>query len=700
MLNGRLRGARGLLGSVSRNIRHRSNPALKLERKIPDLPVPSTPDQCYSQIHELKKNKDLKSIWKLTKKMKSLNIPLNIDIYFQLMNWFSLPSSENYTKEAIETFDEAMNQYKFEESKVLRPLSQEEKIMLSQYLLICLNKSSDFTDIAILNLFWENYMSILDNENLEILYHSAYVNILFNTHQNNSAFEYFEHLIANYLQTSSLPSCQILNRLPVNRFIGLLISNKDCDSLNKWLDVILEAESLEKSSSSKIDGATWVHVLTVALSQNHYDLTKNVYDNFIMKQFRNSAISIEDAIFKPVYHTSTLNSFTDELILQILHTFSTHGDVNLTLSLIESLFLHKFVQGEKALTKELCIKILEAYCYNPELKANWDGNEIKDYKNIDDESIMGVLGVLNGFITKFKQDGTKLYYNDISASLSFKFWNYQSYDKNIEHSINRQKAIEQKIESLEENRFESKILPKKMSNTNISSSRFGNTFANMTTLEKFVESHFQFLQENTKFHQETITVFLNCLLNHLFLHQNFTAAIRVLLVLKRVNPDFGNWLDEDLFLLLFKLMGNGTATKRCSIVLYEHLKQKRNLIPEQIFIQILEANFRGYCHDAVQYIMYEYLTTFNSILRQILETLSNLPSKVVEENEGTQQLMIYCNNSVDFSLESVNSFWKQHNLCWQLDKIEYDKQSSLKREYRSPYDIRDAESIRHIFSIS
>lgn len=604
----------------------------------------------------------------------------------------------NDIESAIEKYFNIFNDYKTENKRISMPIGNSKRLKISIDLLKTLSKSRDITHIPILKLLWENYMIQISTSELDLLYHAAFINIYLNSNQFEAAFQYTDNVIKHLLFLKK----QVLDLLPIPRLLRTLSVLKHCDGVASWIKYI-PTEERDKI----LDDNLWNLILNLGLSQNSYELVHFVYTNHIMKGLHNSAISTEDVILKINYTTDILSTLTDDIIIQILHTFATNGDVESTVSLIESLVLHKNAKGEKALSKDYCIKIIEAYCHNPDLKPEWEGEEYYHHKNKLDESFMGILGVINGFITKFKKDGNTLSYQDIIGGLSYRFWNYQTYDENVDFEINKRKTVLKKVSQLSINKFETKVLPQKSSNSNLATSELGNVFANMNTLENFTKTHFKFLSHDTKFHVETKTIFLNCVLQHLVKHQNTSGVIRVLLALQRADPDFLKIMDKDLFRLIFESMKHSMTTKRCSILLHQYLKQKGDPIPIEIYILVLQSNLRGYCHDAVHYIMYDYLLSSGLEYDRLLSTI---PIHTIAEHSGTINLKNFLQNS-DLNPDLINKFWIDNDLCKDYKSILFEKESDSKyhpgtekhstsrRGYYSDYDIQDAQHIEYLFPL-
>jgi hypothetical protein len=687
------------LVSVKRHLPITTN--VSVGSKTETLPQHATPEERDSYLTSLLANKSYKKLWKTVDSLKQSRAPITNNTYLILLRACAESNTYDSTRTAINLYYEAINQYRMNDKEMVKPLLESEHNELCRMLLLCLSKSHDFTDIVTLNLFWTNYIKQIANQDIELLYHSTYINILFNTHQNEIAFDYLEDILEQYFKTSSIPTLHIFKKLPMIRFLGILGTVKDCDRLNNWLRVIVEAESIENVLSlSIISSKVWIQSLNIALAKNHYDLVKTIYDNCIMKEFDNSSISTEQAVLGKVEENSHFFlSLTDEMVLQILHTFSTHGDVNLTLALIETHFLHKNVQGERALSKDLCIKIIDAYCYNLDLTLDWDAESLAENKHLRDESIMGLLDVLNGFVTKFKADDISFSYKDISTSISTKFWNYHVYDENIEQSITRQASIKEKIkEIVTSDETIDEILPKKVTNTNIASSRFGNQLANLDILEEFVKIHLDYLTTHKKFHNETITLFLNCLLNHLALFQNFSAIVRALLACRKYNSRLKLWLNDDLFNIILYSMANSSASKKCSMVLYKYLKDNDVTLTRDHFELFISANLRGYIHDGLQFFVYEYLKAFQSFDDSLWSLISTIPNAVIKEDEGTQFMVDFCKCGPHEN-EAVDGFWTTNKLCKCIDKIELINPTTYTRSYMESYDTRDSNYLKHILSI-
>ena len=143
-----------------------------------------------------------------------------------------------------------------------------------------------------------------------------------------------------------------------------------------------------------IDNELWNLLLQLGLENNNYQLVTLVYDNYIMKDFHQGKITLDDIILntKLVSQNSNidLQSFGDSLIFQILHTISMNGDIKRTEELITSHFIYKSLSNmDHGLSKELCIKIIESYCY-------YKPNNIKSSSSyIPDNSVKEILSLID-----------------------------------------------------------------------------------------------------------------------------------------------------------------------------------------------------------------------------------------------------------------------------------------------------------------
>ncbi|KAK6462242.1 mitochondrial splicing apparatus component-domain-containing protein [Scheffersomyces coipomensis] len=597
-----------------------------------------------------------KVLWKYCDLIKHWKLPVTTKTYILLLQAASSDHNVNINS-CISIYLEAVNHYQLEKSSLVDPLTDSEKLALSKYLLQIFSNCNDFTKLYSLNTIWNTYVKEMrNNKEIRLLYRAAYLGILINSGQIELALDYFGKLLEddsiNQNDLTSLSKIMLPTLLQDNNIIGLI----------NLLQSLIDKNII-------IEDGDWMKFLELGLSNNNYELVILVYRNFVMRGFKDSKISIEEAVLHDLtLSNSGFTMINDELIHRMLHTLSSTGDVNSTLSLIESHYLHKLAKGEKALNKELCINIIESYCNHDDLSHDWDKQEELSSKDEKDQSIKRVLSILNGFILKLNKDrdSERVMYKDISSPLSTRFWKYYDYDKNVKKTLVKRSNIAKKIHEDEE---QIDKLPRKIANSNIESSKFGNILSNLHILNDFVHIHIAYLQSDPKFQRETITLFINCLLEHLNLYQNFSAQVRVLQTLNHIDSEFiKKWLDADSFDIMLNSLSNSSAAKKCSIVIFQYFKENNLPLTRIHYKNLISANLRGDIHDSLQFFIYQYLKDYGSPLdSEISELLAELSQDELKSDELSRKLFSFL--KTDSNADQIDAFWVENKLCMDSSQI-------------------------------
>lgn len=675
-------------------------------------------------IEHLIEDKDFKTVWQIANLMKEFNIPPSYKMYILLLKVCYLSNKPEATSLATRLYYEAMTLH--ESKKQGHKVSQDVHNGLAYFLLRAFQCCQDFTELITLKMLWENYiLNNVDKPMYELLYHSAYINTFLNTSQTQAAIYHFEKAFNELTQVEAVEhyhqftKYDVLLNLPTIRILDIMASNKDFRRLQEWLLIINDEQHnklTDESGKLILSGYSWLRYLNVGLLNNDYDLVKNVYDNFIMSGF-SDGISTEDVLFRKdptkysAYGNILLNSINDETIFQILHTFAVNGDVNLTLALIESHYIHKTMRGEKALTKDLCLKIIESYCYHPDLQNDWSEDEIEISKNSNDESVKRVLDVLNGFVVKFDSDkNNSINYRDITDAMSFKFINYKVYDKNIMKAKHKELEISEKIRNPEDI-DKAPGLPRKISNRNIESSFQGNVLANFETLSSFIIEHLKYLHEKG-YSDSTIILFINCILNHTNLYQNFSGTVKALSTIHKVFPNtFADCLNDDLMNIILNSLANSNSAKISSLILFKYLHNKKKLTHSH-YRCFISAILRGDLHDCLHFFLYHYLIDYGGVIDpRVQQMLQDLPSEVTHSNAGTSSLLAFITDKAKIksserssnyqviSPEEVDQFWKLNKIGHEEPFVGDENISNFKRIYNHYFDVRDAQYLSYIFQL-
>lgn len=565
------------------------------------------------------------------------------------------------------------------------------------YLLKTISHSNDFTDLFKLKVLWENFIYINTKApNTELLYFASYVNILLNTGQIEMALDKFKLSYNSLLMDDSHSNDSILKVFPTIRILDQLSADGNFDELYNVLQMILG----EEGNYQVIPLNHWFAYLSNALSKNHYSLVKFIYDTVIMGGYEEGEITTESALFSPSPELMStekflvMNSLTDELTLQILHTLSLNGDVALTLSLIESHFIHKKLRGERALTRELYVCIVKAYCFSDELQETWPEVALDNQITSPpiDHSVERVLDVLDEFIRKLEKEGKgTISYRDISDCMSFKFKNFRILDSKIEaKKIGIAKSHEEKGITEKE----------KLSNANIESSAQGNVLANLDTLTPFVHNHIQYLQDK-KASANTIKLFVNCLLNHVNLYQNLSGVVRVLTTLHKQNSRLlDEWLDSDLIDIILNATSKSSAGKYISYELFKHLQKGQKAISSQQYIWLTNSILRDDFHECLQFYLFNYLKDCPVVDDNMLHLLRELPPAAVNMNDKTKSLVDFVETNANRAVEAdvVNDFWRANELKETFPEYISGKAvPELGRKYHKYIDVRDVEYVKYIF---
>lgn len=637
-----------------------------------------TPDKRELQIKQYVHSRNYVKLEKFCLWCSKMDLTLSNHTYTLLIQGEASKTLNPSLDVVLKYFHRLLENHK-NEVNLVQPLLPNELARIARVIFGMLQNSNHFIDLLTLNMLWKNHFSALEDSGLETEYHTTYYQILLNTDQIIGAAEYLHYM----LELDEI----YLNQVP--SFLDKLALANDCDGLCKWLVQITS----RTKSNTLVSQLKWLQYLQIGLISNHYPLVKTVYDHFIMKGFKNSSISTEEVILQDINSKNSIfNTITDDTILHILHTFSTNGDVNLTLSLIESHFLHKSLKGEKALTKELSIKIIESYCYHGNLQV-WEGSE--HTKSDKDQSVLRVLDVLNGFVSKALLDNGKvLSYKDITSSMSVKLFNYRAYDRNIEQSDQRKANIAELITNAPENQFEGNILPRKLSNTNIQSSKYGNILSNLEILHAFIVDSVTYSMKK-EHHPQTITLFVNCVLNHLNLHQNFSAIVSVMLSLHQINSNFVyDWFNHELYDIILNSIASSSSAKKCSVLIYSYMKDTGIPITPKHYAWLVSAQLRGYIHDGLQFFIYHALLDHKYVDHSVIELLEQIPTKEIGLNSGTENLLKRLKRDEPFDLNEFEQFWTKNRLN---KDVQQEKPSTFNRIYYEKYDIRDMGYLKFIF---
>lgn len=545
---------------------------------------------------------------------------------------------------------------------------QEDHDQAATMLLDIFHSCCDFTQQLPLKIVYENYLANHTTDPaFEYRYIGAHMHILLNCGHYNQALQVLETTFQDVKEPAELR--RVYENLPMVRMLDAMSNAHDCDNLAKWMNSILEHKV-------HIPYESWSEYLSIGLSLNHYELVKVVYSRLIMSDL-DELLSAEDALFSNkvsalLAKSTVLASLGDKTLHEILHTLASNGDVDLTLNLIEWHYIHKTLKGEKALTQELCIDIISAYCNHYEPEANIG-------KTFRDTSVMQLLDVLDGFITKLGD--SSFTYKDISDPMSLKFYNYQVYDENVAQASQRKANIFNTAKM-----SEVPSTPQKLSNSNISSSRIGNVFKNVKVLHQFVTEHIEYILER-KYTMQTLQIFINCILSHINKYQNTSGLISALLAMRTLNANFvQDWLTHNLFDILIKSLARSTAAKLTGYELYMFLKQKQISISSENFADFISSSLRGEKYNSLlEFYVYEYSkleTVPSARILNILKgaTLNERGNILVSSLEESQK-------------QDLDKIWDDNSFTKSNPQIPEEPKES---RYYYQIDVRDAGYLRYI----
>lgn len=478
----------------------------------------------------------------------------------------------------------------------------------------CASKSDDFTQLLPLRILFESLLPRLTEDHFEFRYLGTVSSILLNSNQYTSAVEQFN------LSLKSFPSSdqrkKIYSNFPIVQFIEAMCDAQDCLNL---ISLLRGASKDPKILSHHL----WLKCLSLGLHLNDYALVKLIYDVVITTKI-DGQITIDDVIFdnkldRLEEQNEIFGSFSNSTVSEILHTFASHGDVTLCLSLIELHFVHKTLKGQKGLSKEICIDIVRSYCYHESKESAIEQGE-------KDESVKQVIDVMHNFLT---MQNVQITYKDVSDAFLQKLYNYRVFDKNVEDSTLKENIILQRIQDSTEDET---ILPRKLLSAQVSKSKQGNVFMNMDILGKFVIDHAMYIL-NSGYGKRTMSLFLNCVLDYVQKYQNFSGIITVFEAIHEVNKQsLSEWLDADLFDLLSRCLANSPAAMAPGFKLFLYLKSTEYEFTSKIVENYIFSALRNFENTLLlEFYVYEYLTLMNGSCCSLLkERLSNAILKNAE----------------------------------------------------------------------
>lgn len=651
---------------------------------------------------------DFATVWETCQLMKKAAVTPNIETYRKLLSLCRTQRNKSYIDLATELYLAYLDNRNVKGT--LRSLSHDR---ITPYFMQALLNSRKFTDYFLLNHIWINEIEpYASGSHLRSLYFSTSITILLNSNQFEMAYDVLRQALDDIdaYDPDNMEASKLFNNLPFERIMGVLNDRGDCDTLNEMLHILWVYKSNRKSST-KIDkflkSERMMDYLNTALAHNHYELVKSIYYNYIMAHFDTERVS-DTIIHKKkdqLENDETLPFYmvNGNLTYQILHTFATNGDVNLVLSLVEAHYLHKPLKGQKGITKDIIIKIIEAYCYNRDLMQGESTFEKAESK-INDDSIKKILEVITSCSGKLPKEASKLRFLDITQCMSFKFMNYQVIDKNIQREKERRSQLEDA--NISGARHTNKNTP--ISNKKLENSDQGNIMFNLDVLATFVREHVCYIEDREEISQNTLTLFINCILNHVNLYQTFSGTVRVLSVLNSLNSKFWDeWLDHDLIKIILNSMANSSGAKICSLLLFHYLTKTSKMEPSY-YRFFISASLRGNFHDLFQFYMYHYMQACGHELdnRTIL-MLEDIPTEAIKENEKSLRIVYLAKEAFSsynrmrplMNKEEISTILESLHIGVDTPVIKNENLESLNRKYLYHIDARDSEYLKYMISV-
>lgn len=532
----------------------------------------------------------------------------------------------------------ALNLYR--ELCVSSQLTKEEHELAATMLFSIFDNCSDFTLLLLLKSVYESVVVPQFGADLEYLYISACLNIHMNSGNYEGAVLLLERYMATLFGTDDVKFA--LEALPMLKLVDDMCTFHDCETLHRWVKIIQE------NNEDLLQPETWMKILGLGLLLNDFPIVKLVYEKWIMAGL-STQLQVEEVIFENSSSVisklnGSLKTLSDTTLHQILHTLSSHGDVELTLNLIEWHYIHKSLRGEKALTKELCADIIRSYCYYEDLQTDGNGQ---------DKSMERVLDVLNSFVSR--PNTYELSYKDISDSVSHKINNLKIEDQNVVDAQKKTNLLQTYIEKSNEE-GQNGELPRKVTTTPTNQ---GNTLLNTKLLSTFVETHIKYLLE-TSAHTKTIHLFVNCILNHMAKYQNLSGVIVALQSLKILNDNYlHDWLTMELFDIIIRSISNSPASRATGLELYKYLAGKDTQFTEKDMLHFIFLSLRGpEYHDLLEFYLFQYLCMGFTMSTQLIRRIS----KFTHLDHRGRLLLEFLEENQKPEVEDVKNFWSTHDL--------------------------------------
>lgn len=553
-------------------------------------------------------------------------------------------------------------------------LSPDECSMATTSLFLCFEDCRDFSRLLTLRTLYESFVAPrLSGFEFEARFLAATLHVLLNSSQYHQALELMEHSLLSFPDRQD--QLTLLKYLPMMKAFDMMCSFQDCGTLYDWLLVLIER------LPHTVLLYHWTKYLDLALSKNHYNLTKLIYSHVIMAG--RELLSVDDVLTSTVVadlesKSPVLASLSDSMLQAVLHTLASHGDVSLTLNLIEWHYIHKEMRGESALTKELCIEIVRSYCYHKE----------ENIPKIDegDAGAKRVLDVLDSLLSRLKEE---FVYTDISDAISHKLNTLNIFDQSVAAARLKELATMEFINAQEN----SKSMARKLTNKNISDALQGNVLMNNKILHQTIAQHLNYMiTKNMSL--KCVRLYVECLLNHVNKYQNTSGLVSAMMAMKSVKHDMSHWLTPSVFDIVFKSISNSPAAQMTGTALFTFMKQNGMKISTFNIEQLIFSTLRGpQFNELLEYYLYEYLSTSpQNINPHILHRIRNYTHL---NDEGRRLLHFLEENTVTSALK----LWESYSFRSKLPLWDSSPQSYSKEHYHQ-IDSRDAQYLSFVLGIS
>ncbi|EGV60267.1 hypothetical protein PSN45_001977 [Yamadazyma tenuis] len=538
------------------------------------------------------------------------------------------------------------------------------------FMLMSFINCNDLGTLRNLKQFWDKSVRgnwKIESSPIKALYYSIFVHTYSNLNQPVLALEWYVRTFLSISKTNEIAS----SRLPTVKLLCLLLDVRDCDGVSQVLNMVHEEETKKHTNSTQtsvVTKATWLNCLSMAAEENNYELMRTIYDLYLMKDFKNEGISDTDILFRSGLSEYLENKgVTKQSVDIILGILASNGDIERTLELIEFYHTHSVFKGESASPGESFIFALEAFCMETG-PSDWE-DAPKDYENYHDTSVEKILDLI-GIYTARSVD-SKLDYKDISNFMSNKFTHFKAYDHHIEAKLQQKESfrLHKELELVQ--------------HPSVQTSPFGNIMANMNILKSFVSSHVKFVQSR-EYPAETVTLFINCVLNHINVTSNFSGIIQALIELQNLNANFSEWLDQDSYDIILNSLAQ-SGLKMVSLHLFKYLRSRTKLTHEH-YACFISSILRGDFHSQLHYYMYYYSKDYDGhIGPKTKHLLESLPATVTKENSDTERIIMNLDN-LYFTIPEPDD-----------PKTTKSSLPGFNRTYHFEYDSRDLSYISYLF---